>query len=91
MTGRDWLRWACFAGIAALYIASVPWYRDGGDELVLWLGLPDWAAVALLCYVGVALLNTVAWRYSDLPDDPATLEPPSPSDERTSGRPGPRP
>jgi hypothetical protein len=53
-----------------LYVASVPWYRNAEEPLTLWLGLPDWVAVALLCYVGVAVVNAVAWSITDVPDDP---------------------
>ena len=54
--------------IVLLYVASVPWYRDSSAPLRLWLGLPDWVAVALLCYVGVALVNAVAWSVAEIPD-----------------------
>jgi multidrug efflux pump subunit AcrA (membrane-fusion protein) len=54
--------------IAVLYIISVPWYREEEAPLRLWLGLPDWVAVALLCYVGVALVNAVAWSVAEIPD-----------------------
>ena len=65
-------RWGhalCLGLIALLYVASVPWYREPGAPLRLWLGLPDWVAVALLCYVGVAVVNAVAWALSDVSDD----------------------
>jgi hypothetical protein len=26
--------------------------------------------VAVLCYVGVAVVNAIAWRLADVPDDP---------------------
>ena len=58
----------CMIVIGLLYIISVPWYRDGDAPLRLWLGLPDWVAVALLCYVGVAIANAVAWSVTDVPD-----------------------
>jgi len=54
--------------IGALYIVSIPWYRNAGERASLWLGLPDWVAVALLCYAGVAVLNSIAWLLSDIPD-----------------------
>jgi len=57
--------------IFALYLASVPWYRAPDPDPALWFGLPDWVAVALLCYVGVALLNAAAWLSTDVPDVPA--------------------
>jgi hypothetical protein len=62
----------CLVAIAALYVASVPWYRSGDQPLRLWLGLPDWVAVALLCYVGVALLNAVAWSVAEVQDAPTS-------------------
>ena len=62
------LRRALLAIIAALYVASIPWYRDAGEDASVWLGLPDWVAVALLCYVAVAALNSIAWLLTDVPD-----------------------
>ncbi len=70
MGGRSRGRLLCFGVIALLYIASVPWYRDTEAPLRLWFGLPDWVAVALLCYVGVAIVNALAWLWTDVPDDP---------------------
>jgi hypothetical protein len=58
----------CMTLIALLYVLSVPWYRDDDAPLRLWLGLPDWVAVALVCYVGVAIVNAVAWAISDVSD-----------------------
>ena len=55
--------------IGLLYLLSVPWYRTSGEAPGLWFGLPDWVAVAVLCYVGVACLNAVAWLSTDVPDD----------------------
>jgi len=60
---------ACMSVIALLYVLSVPWYRDSDAPLRLWLGLPDWVAVALLCYVGVAFVNAIAWILTDVHDD----------------------
>jgi hypothetical protein len=65
---RRLVYFACMIVIALLYIISVPWYRDDEAPLRLWLGLPDWVAVALLCYVGVAIVNAVAWIVTDVPD-----------------------
>jgi hypothetical protein len=62
----------CLVAIAALYVASVPWYRSGDQPLRIWMGLPDWVAVALLCYVGVALLNAVAWSVAEVHDAPTS-------------------
>jgi hypothetical protein len=47
---------------------SIPWYRSGGEKADLWLGLPDWVAVALLCYAAVAVLNSIAWLLTEIPD-----------------------
>jgi len=71
-TARVRLRRVCLGAIALLYVASVPWYRDPGAPLRLWLGLPDWVAIALLCYVGVAVLNGVAWLATEVTDPPGT-------------------
>ena len=65
---RARVRRASLAAIGALYAASIPWYREPGIEPGIWLGLPDWAALALVCYAGVALLNTVAWWLADVPE-----------------------
>ncbi len=64
------LRTALLLAIGVLYALSIPWYRTTGAEPELWFGLPDWVAVALGCYLGVALLNTVAWLLTDVPDAP---------------------
>lgn len=68
--GRRWIRRLLLLGIALLYIASVPWYREAapeGELHIVW-GLPDWVAVALGCYVGVAVLNSLAWLLTEVPD-----------------------
>jgi len=71
---RRWRR-ILFVAIALLYVASVPWYRETGGDFDLVFGLPDWVAVALGCYVGVAVLNAVAWQLTEVvdpeEDDPA--------------------
>ncbi len=54
--------------IVLLYVISVPWYRESGAVPSLVLGLPDWVAVALGCYVGVAILNSLAWLLTDVRD-----------------------
>lgn len=69
MPHRRTLRAACLGLIAVLYVMSVPWYREPGAPLRLWLGLPDWVAVALLCYVAVAIANAAAWLLSDVSDE----------------------
>jgi hypothetical protein len=62
------LRAALLAVIAALYVVSIPWYRGSNAPTSVWLGLPDWVAVALLCYAAVAVLNSFAWLLTDIPD-----------------------
>jgi cyanate permease len=62
------LRAALLAAVVALYVVSIPWYRAAGAETSVWLGLPDWVAVALLCYAAVAVLNSLAWLLTDVPD-----------------------
>jgi hypothetical protein len=63
------MRGALLALVAVLFAVSIPWYRRGGEEAGLWLGLPDWVSVAVLCYLGIAALNSVAWLLTDIPDD----------------------
>jgi hypothetical protein len=68
------LRKALLCAIALLFVASIPWYR--GDAPVGRLfGLPDWVAVALLCYVLAAVFNSVAWLLTDVPDSTHEREP----------------
>jgi hypothetical protein len=67
------LRRVLIAIIALLYLLSIPWYREAGEAPAIWLGLPDWVAVALGCYLGAALLNAVAWLLTEVPDrDPGS-------------------
>ncbi len=58
--------------IGGLYVVSIPWYREPGavPEVDGWLGLPDWVAVALACYVAAAVLNSVAWALTEIGDEP---------------------
>ena len=65
---RRRLRLALLALIVLLYVFSVPWYREAGSTPALWLGLPDWVTVALVCYVCVAILNSAAWLLTELRD-----------------------
>jgi hypothetical protein len=65
---RRKLRRALLGGIAALYALSIPWYRSSGEDPEIWMGLPDWVAVALGCYAGVAVLNAIAWLLTDVSD-----------------------
>jgi len=72
---RRRLRRQLLAVIAALYALSIPWYRETGAEPALWFGLPDWVAVALGCYVAIAVLNALAWLLADIEDAPPPAEP----------------
>jgi hypothetical protein len=65
---RRRLRLWLLGAIGVLYVVSVPWYRSPDAPLRLWLGLPDWVAVALVCYVLTALLNSAAWLLTDVHD-----------------------
>ena len=62
------VRYGLLVAIGLLYIASVPWYRATDAPLRLWLGLPDWVAVALLCYIAAAVLNAIAWGFTRVED-----------------------
>ncbi len=64
------------AVIALLYAISIPWYRETGAEPEMWFGLPDWVAVALGCYVAVAVLNAIAWLRTDVPEPPSAADEP---------------
>ena len=63
------LRPVLLAVIGLLYAISIPWYRGDDQELRLLLGLPDWVAVAILCYAMVAVLNSVVWMRTPIEDD----------------------
>ena len=52
--------------LALLYVVSIPWYRESEAPAPLWLGLPDWVTLALLCYAAAALLNFWLWRRTGL-------------------------
>jgi hypothetical protein len=68
-------RLALIAIIAVLYLISIPWYREAGEAPAIWLGLPDWVAVALGCYFAAAVLNAVAWLLTDVPDEDLPSDP----------------
>ncbi len=68
-SARARLRTGLLLAIALLYVLSIPWYRPSGSESAMWLGIPDWVAVALVCYVAAAVLNALAWLLTDLRDD----------------------
>ncbi len=79
---RARLRSALLIAIGALYLVSVPWYRETGSPVTFVWGLPDWVALALACYLGVAVLNGVAWLLTDMPEPESTAESPGPPDPR---------
>jgi hypothetical protein len=68
-SARARLRIGLLTAIALLYALSIPWYRPRGAESAIWLGVPDWVAVALVCYVAAAVLNSLAWLLTDVRDD----------------------
>jgi hypothetical protein len=70
MRGR--IRRGLLAAIGLLYVLSIPWYRRADAAPGTWWGLPDWVAVALACYAGVAVLNAVAWWLSEEVDPEPT-------------------
>ena len=65
---RRRLRRTLLAAIPVLYAVSIPWYRGAESELRLWWGFPDWVAVALACYVAIAVLNYAAWQLTEIPE-----------------------
>ncbi len=66
---RARLRTGLLVAIALLYALSIPWYRPSGSQSAMWLGIPDWVAVALACYAAAAVLNALAWLLTDVRDD----------------------
>lgn len=66
---RSRLRPLLLGCIGILYLISVPWYRSADGTLRLTLGMPDWVAVAVLCYAAVAVLNSAAWWVTDIDDE----------------------
>lgn len=82
---RRTARAGLLAAIAALYVVSIPWYRDTGAVPGLLFGLPDWVAVALGCYVVVAFLNAAAWLLTDVPDHPGSARPASRTQRAAGG------
>ena len=61
--------------IGVFYLISIPWYREAGEAPTIWLGLPDWVAVALGCYLAAAALNAVAWLITDVADEGPPSDP----------------
>ena len=72
-TGGRAVRRFLFAAIGLLYVLSVPWYRETGGDYDLIFGLPDWTAVAIGCYLAIAVLNAIAWQLTEIVD-PEELE-----------------
>ena len=68
-----WLRSALLCGVGLLFAASIPWYRGDAPPAKLF-GLPDWVAVAILCYAAAAVLNSAAWLLTDIPEPVADDE-----------------
>ena len=68
-----WLRRALLCGVGLLFAASIPWYRGDAPPAKLF-GLPDWVAVAILCYAAAAILNSAAWLLTDIPESVADDE-----------------
>jgi hypothetical protein len=65
---RSRIRTALLAVIGMLYVASIPWYRESGAESGTLFGFPDWVAVSIGCYIAIAILNSIAWLLTDVPD-----------------------
>ncbi len=65
---RRRFRWVALGWIGVLYVASIPWYRETGAVPDLIFGLPDWVVVAIGCYLGVAIVNALAWLATEIPD-----------------------
>jgi hypothetical protein len=70
---RRRIRFTLLALIGLLYAISIPWYRADDAPLELIFGLPDWVAVAVGCYVAVAILNAFAWLLTDIPEGEGEL------------------
>ena len=79
MAGRA--RTLLLVAIAALYLVSIPWYRPAGAVPETWFGLPDWVAVAIVCYAAAAVLNALAWFGSEISDEAPEADDPSPADD----------
>jgi hypothetical protein len=62
------LRGFVLALVGLLFVLSIPWYRPPSETPSLLFGLPDWVAVALVCYLGVAVLNALAWALTEVAD-----------------------
>lgn len=69
-SSRRRLRRLLLGVIGVLYVVSIPWYRPANETPELWLGLPDWVTVAVLCYAAAAVCNAMAWLLTDVPEEP---------------------
>jgi len=56
--------------MAALLVIALPWYRSPGAAPAIWWGLPDWWVIALVGFLGIAVLNAWAWWRSEWSDKP---------------------
>ena len=79
---RARIRRALLIAIGVLYLLSVPRYRQTGSAVTFIWGLPDWVALALACYVGVAILNCAAWLLTEMPEVESKEEPSGPPSPR---------
>jgi hypothetical protein len=61
-------RIAVWLGYLVLFGLSIPWYLPSGSVPPLWLGLPYWVVISLVCCVLIAGLNVIA-IYKSWPDD----------------------
>ena len=59
-------------------LSVLPFKGAADAPVTLVLGLPNWVAVAIVCYVAVALLNAAAWLLADVRDE----KPPPEAGER---------
>ena len=82
---RARLRSVLLITIGALYVLSVPWYRETGSAVRFVFGLPDWVAWALGCYVGVAILNCAAWLLTDMPEAESSADSSDPPNQHSGG------
>ena len=48
--------------VLALYVLSIPWYRTPGATPTIVFGVPDWVAVAVACYLAIAVITAIAWH-----------------------------
>ncbi len=68
---RKTLRRVLLTLVVILCVLSIHWYRDAASAPATLMGMPDWVAVAVLCYVAAAVLNAWAWWITDVSDGDA--------------------